>query len=102
MRGPTFTIRKFPTDPLTIIDLIAFNTLDDKMAAFFWFILEYGKSILIAGGTATGKTTLLNGIAMFIRPGSKIVSIEDTPELNIPHENWIQSVSRSGFGGIAT
>ena len=99
-RGPTFTIRKFKEDPLTIIDLISFNTLDEHIAAFCWFVLEHQKSILIAGGTAAGKTTLLNGIAMFIKPGNKIVSIEDTPELNIPHENWIQSVSRAGFGSF--
>ncbi|MHA2365532.1 MAG: type II/IV secretion system ATPase subunit, partial [Candidatus Hodarchaeales archaeon] len=99
-RGPTFTIRKFKEDPLTIVDLITYNTIDEKIAAFFWFVLEHGKSLLIAGGTAAGKTTLLNGVAMFIKPGNKIVSIEDTPELNIPHENWIQSVTRSGFGGF--
>lgn len=99
-RGPTFTIRKFKEDPLTVIDLISFNTIDEHIAAFFWFVLEHQKSILIAGGTAAGKTTLLNGVAMFIKPGNKIVSIEDTPELNMPHENWIQSVSRAGFGGL--
>lgn len=99
-RGPTFTIRKFKADPLTIVDLISFNTIDEKLAAFLWFVLEHQKSLLIAGGTASGKTTLLNGVAMFIKPGNKIVSIEDTPELNLPHENWIQSVTRSGFGGF--
>lgn len=100
MRGPTFTIRKFRADPLTIVDLVSYNTIDEKIGAFFWFALEHNRSILIAGGTASGKTTLLNGTAMFIRPGAKIVSIEDTPELSIQHENWIQSVSRSGFGGV--
>lgn len=99
MRGSTFTIRKFKEDPLTIIDLITWNTLSEEIAAFFWYALENNKSLLIAGGTASGKTTLLNSLAMFIRPGNKIVSIEDTAELQIPHENWIQAVARPGFGG---
>lgn len=99
-RGPTFTIRKFREDPFTIIDLCTFGTIDEMIAAFFWFVLEYQKSLLIAGGTAAGKTTLLNGVAMFIKPGNKVVSIEDTPELRLPHENWIQSVSRQGFGSF--
>ena len=99
MKGSTFTIRKFKADPLTVVDLISWNTLSEDIAAFFWYALENGKSLLIAGGTASGKTTLLNGLAMFIRPGNKIVSIEDTAELQIPHENWIQSVARPGFGG---
>lgn len=99
MKGSTFTIRKFKADPLTVIDLISWNTLSEDIAAFFWYALENGKSLLIAGGTASGKTTLLNSLAMFIRPGNKIVSIEDTAELQIPHENWIQSVARPGFGG---
>ncbi len=97
-KGSTFTIRRFRTDPLTISDLIQYNTLDENMAAYFWYILENRASILIGGGTAAGKTSLLNALAMFIRPGLKIVSIEDTAELNIPHENWIPSVARQGYG----
>jgi len=99
MKGSTFTIRKFKEDPLTVIDLISWNTLSEEIAAFFWYALENNKSLLIAGGTASGKTTLLNSLAMFIRPGNKIVSIEDTAELQIPHDNWIQAVARPGFGG---
>ena len=98
MRGSTFTIRKFRSDPLTISDMVSFNTIDEQIAAFCWFALEYRKSILISGGTASGKTSMLNSLAMFIRPGMKIVSIEDTAELNIPHENWIPAVARTGFG----
>ncbi|MFQ5978201.1 MAG: type II/IV secretion system ATPase subunit [Candidatus Heimdallarchaeota archaeon] len=98
MKGSTFTIRKFRSDPLTISDMIAFNTIDEQIGAFCWFALEFRKSILISGGTAAGKTSMLNSLAMFIRPGMKIVSIEDTAELNIPHENWIPSVARAGFG----
>lgn len=97
-RGSTFTIRKFKADPFTITDLILYNTIDLDIAAFYWFVMEHNVSILIAGGTAAGKTTLLNTIAMMIKPDMKIVTIEDTAELNLAHENWIPSVVRSGFG----
>ena len=99
MHGSTFTVRKFREDPMTCTDLISLNTIDEDMGAYFWYALEHRNSVLIAGGTAAGKTTLLNSLAMFIRPGMKIVSIEDTAELNIPHENWIPSVARQGYGG---
>ena len=97
-KGSTFTIRKFRADPLTITDLVMFNTLSVEMAAYLWFCIENRHSALIAGGIASGKTTLLNSLSMFVLPDMKIVSIEDTAELNIPHENWIPSVSRTGFG----
>jgi archaeal flagellar protein FlaI len=99
-RGSTFTIRKFKADPLTITDLLIYNTLSVDMAAFCWFAIENRASVMIAGGIACGKTTILNCFSMFIKPEMKIVSIEDTPELNIPHENWIQGVTRLGFGGL--
>lgn len=97
-RGSTFTIRRFRVDPLTIPDLIAFNTLSSEMAAFLWYIIENRASVLVAGGVASGKTTMLNCLSMFIKPEMKIVSVEDTQELNLPHENWIPSVVRLGFG----
>lgn len=95
-RGSTFTIRRFRVDPLTISDLLAFNTLSAEMAAFLWFAIENRASVLIAGGVAAGKTSLLNCLSMFIKPEFKIVSVEDTAELNLPHENWIPSVVRTG------
>ena len=97
-RGSTFTIRRFRVDPLTISDLISFNTLSSDMAAYFWYAIENRASVLVAGGVAAGKTTILNCLSMFIKPELKIVSVEDTAELNLPHENWIPSVVRSGFG----
>jgi len=97
-RGSTFTIRKFKSDPLTIIDLINYKTITPQMAAYLWFIIENRLSLLVSGGIASGKTTLLNCISMFISPDKKIVSIEDTPELKLPHENWIQSVTRTNTG----
>jgi flagellar protein FlaI len=97
-RGSTFTIRRFRTDPLTITDLISLGTLSPEMAAYFWFAIEHRASILVSGGVAAGKTTILNCFSMFIKPGLKLVSVEDTAELNLPHENWIPSVARTGFG----
>jgi flagellar protein FlaI len=100
-KGSTFTIRKFKLDPFTVTDLITFGTLSAEMAAFFWYAVENRVSILVAGGIAAGKTTLLNCLSMFIKADLKVVSIEDTPEINLPHENWIPATTRSHFG-IAT
>jgi flagellar protein FlaI len=97
-RGSTFTIRRFRVDPLTISDLIAFNTISSEMAAYLWYTIENRASVIVAGGVASGKTTMLNCLSMFIKPEMKVVSVEDTPELNLPHENWIPSVIRLGFG----
>lgn len=95
-RGSTFTIRRFRVDPPTVSDLINFNTLSSEMAAYFWYTIENRASILVAGGVAAGKTTTLNCLSMFIKPELKIVSVEDTAELNLPNENWIPSVVRVG------
>ncbi|XRH75137.1 MAG: type II/IV secretion system ATPase subunit [Candidatus Methanosuratincola verstraetei] len=97
-KGATFTIRRFRADPLTIVDLIALKTVSPDLAAFLWFAVENKSSVLVAGGVASGKTTLLNCISMFIKPDMKIVTIEETPELNLPHINWIPMTTRTGFG----
>ncbi|HVP40827.1 MAG TPA: type II/IV secretion system ATPase subunit [Candidatus Krumholzibacteriaceae bacterium] len=97
-RGSTFTIRRFRVDPLTISDLITFNTLSSEIAAYFWYIIENRASVLVAGGVAAGKTSTLNCLSMFIKPELKVVSVEDTAEINLPHENWIPSVVRTGYG----
>ncbi len=101
-RGPTFTIRKFTKTPWTPSQLIGFRTLSPEMLAYIWMLVEHKMNLLIAGGTASGKTTLLNAMAFFIPPESRVVSIEDTRELNIPRENWLPSVVRgaTGVGGI--
>ena len=96
-RGSTFTIRRFRADPITVIDLIKFGTMSVDIAAYMWYLAEKKSTMLVAGGTASGKTTALNALATFIRPGEKVVSIEDTQELNLPHENWIPAVSRQNF-----
>ena len=93
----TFTIRKFKENPLTPIDLIAFQSISFDMAAYFWLAIEKGASILFCGGTASGKTTALNALSIFIPEQHKIVTIEDTREINLPHKNWIAGTTRQGF-----
>ncbi len=96
-RGSNFTIRKFTRTPLTPIHMLDYGTLDSTQLAYLWLTIENRKSILISGGTATGKTSLLNALSLFIRPGMKIVSIEDTPELRLPHPHWIPEVARTAI-----
>ncbi len=93
----TFTIRRFREDPLTPIDLINNNTMSLEMAAYFWMTIEKGASVLFCGGTASGKTTTLNALSLFLPFSYKIVSVEDTREINLPHENWIAGTTRTGF-----
>ncbi len=97
-KGSTFSVRKFSHDPVSPIDLLRFGSVSPFELAYFWTLIENHRSLLISGGTAAGKTTFLNAICMFIRPEDKIVSIEDTPEIQIDHQNWIQSVARTGYG----
>jgi archaeal flagellar protein FlaI len=97
-KGPTFTIRKFTKTPWTPSQLIAFHTLSPEMMAYLWLLVQYKMNILITGGTASGKTTLLNAISFFIPPEARVVSIEDTRELNLPRENWLPSVVRGSTG----
>ncbi|OGS48229.1 MAG: secretion system protein E [Euryarchaeota archaeon RBG_16_68_13] len=98
-RGSSFTIRRFRENPFTPLDLVRFKTLSPEMMGYLWLAIENGQSMLICGGTASGKTTTLNAILLFIPPQMKIVSIEDTRELNLPHENWVPLLTRAGFGG---
>jgi len=96
-KGSTFTIRRFRENPLTPIDLIEFKSLSKDMAAYFWMALENGASILFCGGTASGKTTALNALSLFIPSSHKIITIEDTREISLPHKNWIADTTRQGF-----
>jgi flagellar protein FlaI len=98
-RGSSFTIRRFRENPFTPLDLVRFKTMSSEMMSYMWLAIENGQSMLICGGTASGKTTTLNAILLFIPPQMKIVSIEDTRELNLPHENWVPLLTRAGFGG---
>ncbi|KUK70991.1 MAG: Uncharacterized protein XD88_0341, partial [Methanocalculus sp. 52_23] len=95
--GSTFTIRKFREEPITPTDLIEWKTFSPLSIAFLWLAVESGKSCLFAGGTASGKTTSLNAISLFMPPLAKIITLEDTRELKLPHANWIPSVTRDSF-----
>jgi len=97
-RGSSFTIRRFRDNPFTPVDLLKFKTMSPEMMAYLWIAIENGQSMMVCGGTASGKTTTLNATLLFIPPQMKIVSIEDTRELNLPHENWVPSLTRAGFG----
>lgn len=96
-KGPSFTIRKFTKDPWTPTRLIEFNAATAEMYAYLWLAVEHKFNIMVIGETSSGKTTFLNTITFFIKPEARIVTIEDTRELNLPHENWLPSVQREGF-----
>ncbi|MEM0156630.1 MAG: type II/IV secretion system ATPase subunit [Thermoplasmataceae archaeon] len=93
-RGPTFSIRRFRETPMSPVDLIDAGTADNAVMAYLWTIIESGANIMIVGGTASGKTTFLNAVLSFIPPDRKIVTIEDTREINLAHQNWIAAVTR--------
>ena len=93
-RGSNFTIRKFSYRPLSIIELIKFGTMSSLVAAYLWILLSEKMSVWICGETASGKTTTLSAITAFIPPSAKIVSIEEVPEVHVPHQNWIREVVR--------
>jgi len=97
-RGGSFTIRRFKDKPFTPVDLIKTKTASPEMVAYFWIAVEHGESIIVCGGPASGKTSTLNAIALFIPPAAKIISMEDTREIKLPHENWIPGTTRSGTG----
>ena len=94
-RGSNFSIRKFTETPLSIIELVEFGSISYEMAAYLSVVIEDGMNLFVVGETASGKTTLLNAITTFIPQNHKIVSIEDTPELQVPHANWIREVSKA-------
>lgn len=96
--GPTFTIRKFTKDPLTPIHLLGYKTASPEIFGYLWLAVEHKFNVMSIGETASGKTTFLNSILQFVPPEARIVSIEDTRELNLAHDNWIPAVARVGFG----
>jgi flagellar protein FlaI len=98
--GSSFTIRRFRDDPLTPTDLVDLGTMNVDIAVYLWLAIEKGENMFILGGTASGKTTTLNSILLFVPLDKKVVSIEDTKELNIPHENWVQTLTRQGTGDV--
>jgi flagellar protein FlaI len=93
-RGSAFTIRQYADEPFTPIDLIEYGTFNVEQMAYLWLAIENNKSLIFAGGTASGKTTSMNAVSMFIPPRSKVLTIEDTRELALYHDNWLSSVTR--------
>jgi len=92
--GSSFTIRKFSDVPLSVTQLIAWGTMDSRIAAYLWLCMEQGMSVFVSGETASGKTTTLNALLPLVPPEAKILSAEDTPEVRPPHSNWQQLVTR--------
>jgi flagellar protein FlaI len=102
LKGSNFTIRKFSKEPISVAHLIRWGTLSAKMAAYLWMLFDVGISALICGETASGKTTTLNALTAFIRHNAKVVSIEETPEVNLFHKNWVREVTRLHTGSPVT
>jgi flagellar protein FlaI len=100
-RGSSFTIRKFADIPFTPIDLVNWGTFSVEEMAYYWLAIQNNKSLIFAGGTGSGKTTSLNAVSFFIPPASKIVTIENTREIDLPHENWIPYLTREATSGAA-
>ncbi|MCW4008291.1 MAG: type II/IV secretion system ATPase subunit [Candidatus Bathyarchaeota archaeon] len=98
LRGSNFTVRKFPKEPISVAQLIKWNTFTAELAAYLWMLFEIGVSAIICGETASGKTTTLNSLTCFIDSDSKIISIEETPEISVYHKNWIREVTRLHTG----
>lgn len=96
--GPSVTIRKFKQDPLTIIDLINARTISTELAAFLWLCFDglgvRSANAIISGGTSSGKTTTLNALSSFINPKERIITIEDTLELQIYHDHVVRMETR--------
>ena len=100
--GSSFTIRKFRTEPFSIIDQIRMGTISLEMAAYLWLLIDNKFNLMVIGGTGAGKTSLLNSLCNFIRPAYKVVTVEETPELNLPLQNWVKLVTREAYGAIGT
>ena len=97
-KGSAFTIRKYADEPFTPIDLLNYGTFDHRMLTYLWLAIEHNRSLIFAGGTAAGKTTSMNAVSMFIPPRSKVLTIEDTRELSLYHDNWLSSITREQMG----
>lgn len=94
LEGSSFTVRKFSDVPVSVTQVVNWGTMSSMMAAYLWLALENGMNIFVCGETASGKTTTLNAIAAFIKPEDKIFTVENTPEVTIPHSTWQHLVTR--------
>jgi archaeal flagellar protein FlaI len=97
-KGGSFTIRRFREEPFSIIELIEMGTINEEIGAYLWMLIENRMTIAVIGGTGAGKTSTLNAIASLVKPQMKLVTVEEIPEMNVPHENWVQLVSRDSYG----
>jgi len=95
LKGPSMTVRKFSETPISITQLMDWGTFDTSVGAYLWLCLQYGRSIFVCGETASGKTTTANAMFVFIPPEKKIYSVENTPEVQVPHQVWQQMLTRS-------
>jgi len=105
-RGSNFSIRKFNDVPLSVFEILESGSINYQILAYLSLAIGNGMNVFVSGETASGKTTLLNAVTTFIPPLAKIVTIEDTPELQVPHHNWIREVVQSNkvenAGGAVT
>jgi archaeal flagellar protein FlaI len=101
-RGSSFSIRKFRPDPFTPVDIIRHNTMTPEILAYLWLAIENNKNLLFAGGTASGKTSSLNAVSLFIPLTSKVITIEDTRELTLYHSNWVADLTREALSQNAS
>jgi archaeal flagellar protein FlaI len=97
-KGGSFSIRRFREEPFSIVDLIEMGTMNEEIAAYFWLLIENRMTAAVIGGTGAGKTSTLNALASLVKPSMKIVTVEEIPEINLHHENWVQLVSRESYG----
>jgi flagellar protein FlaI len=97
-KGGSFTIRRFREEPFSIVDLVEMGTINDQIAAYLWMLIENRMTIAVIGGTGAGKTSTLNALASLVKPQMKLVTVEEIPEMNVPHDNWVQLVSRESYG----
>ncbi|MCE4614554.1 MAG: type II/IV secretion system ATPase subunit [Desulfurococcales archaeon] len=97
--GSSFVIRKYPSNPPSIVQLIEQNVISSLMAAYLWFVIDHKKFILITGGMGAGKTTFLNALIEMISPYSRVLTLEDTPEIRVVNKNWDSLITRPVYPG---
>ena len=102
LKGSNFTIRKFSKDPISVAHLIRWRTITPEMGAYMWMLQQVGISCFFCGETASGKTTSMNALTGLVKSDDKIVSIEETPEVNVFHKNWVREVTRMHTGTKVT
>jgi len=98
LEGSSFTLRKFSEVPVSVTQVVNWGTMSSELAAYLWICLENGMNLFVCGETASGKTTTLNAISAFIKPDAKVYTVENTPEVKMPHEVWQHLLTRESGG----